>query len=113
MTWGPRELHPFVNDEDILEATQLRTGGDDTKWRVVTPGVYRIRVNLFTETIHAELLSASSHPLQQTTSIHTTNDNSAAVDHIYDLQGNVHQHLTRGLNIVRQADGTIKKVLVR
>ena len=113
MTWGPRELHPFVNDEDILEAAQLRTGGDDTKWRVVTPGVYRIRVNLFTETIHAELLSAQVRLDDQLTPIHTIHNNHAAADHIYDLQGNVRQHLSRGLNIVRQADGTTRKMLVK
>ena len=113
MTWGPRELHPYQHDEDILESTQLRIGGDDTKWQVKTPGTYRLRVNLFTETIHAELLSVPASPYQQTTYIQTTNDTPAAAEHIYDLQGNVHQHLTRGLNIVRQADGTIRKVMVK
>jgi hypothetical protein len=113
MTWGPRELHPYQHDEDILESTQLRTGGDDTKWQVKTPGTYRLRVNLFTETIHAELLAAKARSDEQLTPIHTIHDNPAAVDQIYDLQGTVHQHLTRGLNIVRQADGTIRKVLVK
>lgn len=116
MTWGPRELHPFVNDEDILEATQLRTGGDDTKWRVVTPGVYRIRVNLFTETIHAELLTASSSPTQQPTAVAPSviqNEQGRVPTAVYDLQGTVHRYLSRGLNIVRQPDGTIRKVMVR
>ena len=113
MTWGPRELHPYNHDEDILEATQLRTGGDDTKWQVKTPGTYHLRVNLFTETIQAELLSASTRSIQETTSIQTVNDAPSHIDHIYDLQGTAHHHLRQGLNIVRQADGTIKKVLVK
>ena len=113
MTWGPRELHPYQNGEDILASTQLRTGGDDTKWQVKTPGTYRLRVNLFTETIQAELLSASMRPTEQPTAIQTTNDTPAVAAQIYDLQGTVHQHLTRGLNIVRQPDGTIRKVIVK
>ena len=112
MTWGPRELHPYQHDEDILESTQVRTGGDDTKWLVKTPGTYRIRVNLFTETIQAELLSVLS-PAQHATTIQTINNSPATTNQYFDLQGTVHQHLTRGLNIVRQADGTIRKVVVR
>ena len=54
MTWGPRELHPFTQDEDILGVRQMRQGGDDTKWRVSKAGTYRITVNLFHETIEAE-----------------------------------------------------------
>ena len=112
MTWGPRELHPYRHDEDILESTQVRTGGDDTKWLVKTPGTYRIRVNLFTETIQAELLSVLS-PAQHPTTIQTINNSPATTNQYFDLQGIVHQHLTRGLNIVRQPDGTIRKVVVR
>ncbi|MBQ3630588.1 MAG: SusF/SusE family outer membrane protein [Prevotella sp.] len=53
MTWGPRELHPFSQDEDILSASQARTGGDDTKWHVSQPGTYTITVDLFNETVKA------------------------------------------------------------
>ena len=113
MEWGPRELHPYQNGEDILTSTQLRTGGSDTKWQVKTPGTYRLRVNLFTETIHAELLSAQVRLDDQLTPIHTIHDNHAAADHIYDLQRNVRQHLSRGLNIGRQPDGTTRKVFVK
>ena len=56
MTWGPRELHPFTQDEDILNAGESRIGGDDTKWHVSQPGTYRITVDLFNETVKAELL---------------------------------------------------------
>ena len=56
MTWGPKELHPYTQDEDLLTASQLRTGGDDTKWHVGRNGTYRIRVDLFHETIHVEFI---------------------------------------------------------
>ena len=56
MTWGPREMHPYTQDEDILSSTQMRQGGDDTKWHVYKKGTYRIVVDLFNETFHAELL---------------------------------------------------------
>lgn len=56
MTWGPRELHPYTQDEDILTSTTFRTGGDDTKWHVYQEGRYRIRVDLLNETIEATLL---------------------------------------------------------
>lgn len=60
MTWGPRELHPFTQDEDILTTTQFRQGGDDTKWHVYQEGFYRITVDLYHETIHAEM-TAGTH----------------------------------------------------
>ena len=59
MTWGPRELHPYEQGEDILTSKEVRIGGDDTKWKVNTPGTYRIRVNLFEQTIQGELLTGS------------------------------------------------------
>ena len=68
---------------------------------------------MLTRKAKAELLSASTRPTQQPTAIQTTNDTPAAAVQIYDLQGTVHQHLTHGLNIVRQPDGTIRKVLVK
>ena len=55
MTWGPRELHPYTQDEDLLQSTQMRQGGDDTKWRVSQHGTYRITVDLLTLDFHAEL----------------------------------------------------------
>lgn len=57
MTWGPRELHPYTQDEDILSSTQFRQGGDDTKWHVYQEGFYRITLNLYDETIHAEIIN--------------------------------------------------------
>lgn len=59
MTWGPRELHPYSQDEDILTSTQFRQGGDDTKWHVYQEGRYRITVDLFHETIRAEIIAGN------------------------------------------------------
>lgn len=56
MTWGPKELHPYTQDEDLLGSTRMRTGGDDTKWHVSREGTYRITVDLFNETFQAELI---------------------------------------------------------
>lgn len=53
MTWGPRELHPFTQDEDILQAGEARIGGSDTKWHVSQPGTYTITVDLLNETVKA------------------------------------------------------------
>lgn len=109
MTWGPRELHPFVQDEDILAAGPLRQGGDDTKWHVFTPGTYRITVNLFFETIHAELLTPA-HGVAPT-GIATIADDQAAAAAIYNLNGVRQPQLRRGINLVRTRDGKVKKVL--
>jgi hypothetical protein len=116
MTWGPRELHPFTQDEDILSAAQMRIGGDDTKWHVYIRGVYRITVNLLEETIHAELLDR----LMNSSAPTKVEDVSTAMEHadtspasIYDMQGRSRDALQRGLNIVKMADGTVRKIIVK
>lgn len=119
MTWGPRELHPYVQDENILEATIMRTGGHDTKWCVTQPGTYRITVNLFNETIHGELLSneAPSHPAQgEPTAVAnpcTSEKTQPTQKRVYDLRGVRQPALCQGLNIVMQADGSVSKVFCR
>lgn len=54
--WHPKSLHPYRQGTDILSEPCLRTGGDDTKWEVSRDGRYRIQVDLFHETVKAELL---------------------------------------------------------
>lgn len=54
--WNPKSIHPYKADADILSDGQFRTGGDDTKWKISKPGRYRITVNLFYETVKAELI---------------------------------------------------------
>ena len=58
--WDPKVLHPFTSDEDVLNSTQLCTGGtEDRKWSVTKEGYYHIRVDVFRETVKAEYLGAS------------------------------------------------------
>lgn len=116
MTWGPRELHPFTQDEDILGARQMRQGGDDTKWRVSKAGTYRITVNLFHETIEATLLTDAQQ--SETDGIHSLEAQPSLSERAlspvyYDANGMHLQHPRRGLNLVRMDDGTVRKVMVR
>lgn len=55
-TWDPKRLHPYTQDEAVLESTQMRHGGDDTKWEIAGNGIYRITVNVFKDTFKAEFL---------------------------------------------------------
>lgn len=112
MTWGPRELHPYTDDEDPLNSTQVCLGGPDRKWFIRTPGKYKITVDLFAETFHAELLNGVNR--EETSGIEQVEksaEKGTEVKAVYDLQGRSQQKLQRGLNIVRNADGTVKKVL--
>lgn len=112
MTWGPRELHPYTDDEDPLNSTQVCLGGPDRKWFIRTPGKYKITVDLFAETFHAELLNGVNR--EETSGIEQIEksaEKGTEVKAVYDLQGRSQQKLQRGLNIVRNADGTVKKVL--
>lgn len=54
--WNPKSLHPYKQDTDILEDQQMRTGGDDTKWTISREGTYRISVDVFHETVKAEVI---------------------------------------------------------
>lgn len=112
MTWGPRELHPYTDDEDPLTTTQVCLGGPDRKWFIRTPGKYKITVDLFAETFHAELLNGVNR--QETSGIaqvEETVGKGTETRAVYDLQGRSQLKLQCGLNIVRNADGTVKKVL--
>ena len=54
--WNPKSIHPYAPDTDILKDKRFRTGGSDTKWTLSRDGRYRIEVDLFNETIHAEFV---------------------------------------------------------
>ena len=55
--WSPKVLHPFSQDASILTAKQVwYNGSEDYKWRISSDGYYRIRINVFEETIEGEYL---------------------------------------------------------
>lgn len=54
--WYPKNLHPYRQGTDVLQDRRLRTGGDDTKWEISRDGRYRITVDLFYETIQADIV---------------------------------------------------------
>ena len=54
--WHPKSIHPYAPDTDILKDKRFRTGGADTKWMLSGEGRYCIKVDLFNETIQAELI---------------------------------------------------------
>jgi len=112
MTWGPRELHPYQHGEDILNAKQICFGGNDNKWKVSKDGRYRITVNLYKETIHAELIPASSQKIDETLGIDITTDDHTPSS-VYNLRGMKQTSLSPGLNIIRKSDGRIIKVVRR
>lgn len=117
MTWGPRELHPYTDDEDMLTTTQVVQGGADRKWKVRQAGTYRITVDLFNETFHAELLSSAIR--DNATGLNEMEDGRRKMEDLgyrYDLQGrrvnSASSTFKRGLNLVRGADGKVRKVFV-
>ncbi len=112
MTWGPRELHPYVQDENLLESTQMRMGGDDTKWHVYTEGTYHIVVDLFNETFHAELLSDHLLPQEDGVGEMKVEPGNTAPE-VYSIDGVRLPQMQKGLNILRSSDGRVRKVFVR
>lgn len=67
--WGPYSLHPYSANESILESSDVRIGGDDTKWKIESDkqGRYVIRVNTLYETIEAEYYDIGTR-IEKTTS---------------------------------------------
>lgn len=69
-SWDPKSLHPYVQDEPILQSTQMRYRETDDKWSIDRDGIYRITVNVFHETINAEYLGTRA--TENTTGISPT-----------------------------------------
>lgn len=86
--WEPKALHPFSQDEDVLESTQLLTGGSgDNKWSIRQEGIYHIRVDVFRETVQAEYLGPASNG-ESPTDIEEIHNSTISRDaDIYDLSG--------------------------
>lgn len=61
--WSPKVLHPFTQDASILTAKQVwYNGSQDYKWAISKDGYYRIKINVFEETIEAEYLGTEENP---------------------------------------------------
>jgi hypothetical protein len=56
LSWGPKQLHPIVDGEDILRSHYLRQGGPDSKWSLRRDGYYRLTIDLLHLTVKAEQL---------------------------------------------------------
>ena len=108
--WEPKVLHPFTQDEDILQSTQLLTGGSgDNKWSITKEGYYHIRVDVFRETVWAEYLGAN--PTNEgSTSLDEISNRQSSSNQLYDLSGRkiTNSKLVRGLYI---KDG--KKIIMK
>ena len=94
--WEPKVLHPFTSDEDILQSTQIRTGGNaDHKWSIRQEGYYHIRVDVFRETVQAEFLGAA--PAESPMDASPATDLSGEEDGtIYTLSGQTVSPDSRG-----------------
>ena len=104
--WEPKVLHPFTQDEDILQSTQLLTGGSgDNKWSIRHEGYYHIRVDVFRETVQAEYLGTTLPG--QATNIETV-PNRESYEGVYDLSGRKTSRPQKGIYI---KDG--KKIVVK
>ena len=108
--WEPKALHPFSGDEDILESTQLLTGGSgDNKWSVRQEGYYHIRVDVFRETVQAEYLGSKPTESEgQTTGINEIVNSKSTNGKCYDLSGREVSHPQKGIYL---KDG--KKVFLK
>lgn len=54
--WGPRALHPFTQDENVLHSTFAAEVDADNKWSINRFGYYTLTVDVFRETFSAEFL---------------------------------------------------------
>ena len=98
-------LHPFTQDASILSASQVwYNGSEDYKWAISKDGYYRIRINVFEETIEAEYLGT-----EEPDGIDSlTPAPSPRRGEIYNLAGQRLSKPLRGLNIIGG-----KKVLIK
>jgi len=97
----------------------VRFGGDDTKWRITQSGVYYIRVDLFHETVRAELVPQEMPSVDGNggtsaiEAIEAPNKVVAGAVASYDLLGRPTSSSRTTLYIERMADGSMRKVFRR
>ena len=95
--WGPKVLHPFSQDAPILTAKQIwYNGSEDYKWAISRDGYYRIKINVFKETIEGEYLGADEPDGMDS----LTPDPSPRRGEIYNLAGQRLSKPQRGMNII-------------
>jgi hypothetical protein len=68
---------------------------------------------LFSESIQAEMLSGKASYSREETPIRSVCTDASTAERVYSLQGHMRNNLGRGMNIVRQTDGTVRKVVIR
>ena len=59
LSWSSKAFHAYKQDEDLLSSSQMRYGGEDTKWSINKNGIYKITINTLLETISAQLIRES------------------------------------------------------
>lgn len=97
--WEPKVLHPFTQDEDILQSTQLMAGTSiDNKWSIRQEGYYHIRVDVFRETVRAEYLGPTPTN-EEPTAVEEIANNKSSNAQLYDLSGRKVGHPTKGIYI--------------
>ena len=97
--WSPKVLHPFTQDASILTAKQVwYNGSEDNKWAINKDGYYRIRINVFEETIEGEYLGT-----EMPDGIEAIQNSEFRIqddDAIYNLAGQRLSKPQRGMNII-------------
>ena len=97
--WSPKVLHPFTQDASILTAKQVwYNGSEDNKWAINKDGYYRIRINVFEETIEGEYLGT-----EMPDGIEAIDNGKREMESdgaIYNLAGQRLSKPQRGLNII-------------
>lgn len=97
--WGPKVLHPYTQDALITSAKQVwYNGSEDYKWAINKDGYYRIKINVFEETIEGEYLGAELPDGVEI--IHDSETDIQKSDAIYNLAGQRLSKPQHGINII-------------
>lgn len=102
--WEPKALHPFTVDEDVLSSQYVLTNGvADNKWQTTKDGYYRLRVDVFRETITARYLGTNgASDSTDPTAIHSLPSLPSTTSSLFNLAG---QRVGEGSKGVRVNEG--------